>query len=124
MGGARIAAIWPGVLMPFANVRKYLTFPVLIERPTVGTGFSQETTWAALATVDGYLWALSGGESIDYGGDNVRSTHRLIVAPADIAEADRVTIASKTYLVRYVDTKQLYGESWLQIDLEYVGATA
>jgi hypothetical protein len=74
--------------------------------------------------VDGYIWALSGNEAIDYGGDNVRSTHRLVTAVTTLTEADRVTADGKTYLVRYVDTKALDGSTWLQVDLEYVGAAA
>ena len=108
----------------FSDVRSWLTDTVLIERATVASGFDQATTWTALATVDGYLRSLSGNESIDYGGDNVRSTHRLITEDTDITEADRVTVDGKTYQVRYVDRKDFDGEVWLQIDVEYIGAAA
>ena len=106
----------------FADISPWLTQDILIERPTVGGGFSQETTWATVDTVKGYIRSTGGSESIDYGGDNVRATQRLVTAVTDIKESDRVTHGDNTYLVRYVDTKSLDGESWLQIDLEYVGA--
>ena len=108
----------------FASIREWLTDTVLIERPTVSAGFGQDTTWTTVDTVDGYIRMLSAGESIDYGGDNVRSTHRLVTDVTDISEADRVTIAGSVYLVRYVDTKRLGPDDWLQIDLEYIGAAA
>jgi len=105
-----------------SDVQEFLTDVATIERPTVASGFGQTTTWATLATVNGYLRTLSGAESIDYGGDNVRSTHRFVCGIVDVAEKDRIVIDSKTYMIRYVDVKTLYGSSWLQIDCEYVGA--
>jgi SPP1 family predicted phage head-tail adaptor len=110
---------------------KYAEADALIERPTV-SGFSQATTWAEVATVKAYIFVQSGNESIDYGGDNVRSTHRVLVAATgpqgvatDVTEADRITIDGKRYLVRFVDRKSLNGSgAWLQIDVEYIGAAA
>lgn len=107
----------------FSSIKHRLIDSITIERPTT-SGFDQSTTWSEVATVDGYLWTLSGDESIDYGGDNVRSTHRVITAVTDITEADRVESGGKRYLVRYVDTKALSGDTWLQVDLEYIGAAA
>jgi len=107
----------------FSSVKHRLTDSITIERPTT-SGFDQSTTWATVATVDGYLWTLSGDESIDFGGDNVRSTHRAILPQTDVQAADRLLRDSVVYFVRYVDEKSLGGESWLQIDLEYIGAAA
>jgi len=104
-------------------VRHRLTDTITIERPTT-SGFDQSTTWTIVNTVDGYLYSTGGDESIDYGGDNIRSTHRLIGPVTDVTESDRIERAGKRYLVRYVDEKSLGGESWLQIDLEYIGAAA
>lgn len=106
-----------------SDVRSFLVDSIDIERATV-SGFDQATTWSLLATVPGYIRALSGTESIDYGGDNVRSTHRLVCEVTDITESDRVVSDSNTYLVRFVDRKALDGSEWLQVDLEYVGAAA
>ena len=108
----------------FASIVSWFIYSIIIERLTVGPGFDQSTTWTELATVDGYIWSLSGNESIDYGGDNVRSTHRAIMAVTDITEADRITVDDKTYLVRYVDKKALEGDEWLQVDVEYIGAAS
>jgi head-tail adaptor len=104
-----------------SDVAEFLSDSISIERATV-SGFDQTTTWSVIAIVEGYLWALSGGESIDYGGDNVRSTHRAVMSVTDVTEADRLTLDGKVYQIRYVDTKSLDGESWLQIDAEYIGA--
>jgi SPP1 family predicted phage head-tail adaptor len=105
-----------------SNVHHWLTQSVLIERPTVSSEFAQTTTWATVATVMGNLRLQGANESIDYGGDNVRSTHRLVTAVTDITESDRITVDGRVYQVRYVDRKYLCGESWMQIDVEYIGA--
>jgi SPP1 family predicted phage head-tail adaptor len=105
-----------------SDVQRWFAQSVLIERPTVSSGFAQTTTWGTVATVMGYVRLQGANESIDYGGDNVRSTHRLVTAVTDITEADRITVDGKVYQVRYVDTKELDGESWMQIDVEYIGA--
>lgn len=104
-----------------ADVTEFFIHEARIERASV-SGFDQTTTWSELSTVPAYIWASSGDESIDYGGENVRAAHRMVCAVTDITAADRVVEDGSVYMVRFVDTKKIHGESWLQIDLEYVGA--
>lgn len=104
------------------DVREWLQYEAGVNRVAVADDFGQTETETEVATIDCYIRSTAGGETQQYGKTDERSTHALYCEDTvDIREDDIVVWDGERYNVRYVDRKDILGDGWLQVELEYVG---